>query len=89
MIRKNIMNIKIEKNIPLSKFTTFRIGGPAKFFTRVKLAEDLKEAFAFAKENNLKTLILGSGAKLLVSDEGFDGLVIKMEIMKDMLWSVL
>ena len=80
MLSYNRMALKIEKNVLLARFTTFHIGGPAKFLARVKSAEDLEEAVEFAKNNKLKFLILGNGSKFLFSDDGFDGLVIKMEI---------
>jgi len=70
--------IKLEENIKLSKYTTFRIGGPAKYFTEVNSEEELLEALEYAKENHLDFFILGGGSNLLVSDKGFDGLVIKM-----------
>jgi UDP-N-acetylmuramate dehydrogenase len=72
--------MRIEEGISLAQFTTFRIGGPARYFAR---AQDIKEVcagLAFAKEKNLKTLILGGGSNVLISDAGFDGLVIKIEI---------
>lgn len=66
----------IEHNIPLAPLTTFRIGGPARYFARAVSAEDIAEALAFAKKNNLKTFVLGGGSNVLAPDEGFDGLVI-------------
>ena len=70
----------IEENVPLAPFTTFQIGGPARFFVRATSVEDLREALAYAKEKDIKTLILGGGSNMLFDDEGFDGLVIKNEI---------
>ncbi len=70
----------IEENVPLAPFTTFRIGGAARFFVRAKSVEEVVEAFDFAKKNNLKIFVLGGGSNILVSDAGFDGLVIKNEI---------
>ena len=72
--------MQIEENIPLVPFTTFKIGGPARFFVRARSVEDLKEASAFARNKNLTALILGGGSNVLLRDEGFDGLVIKIEI---------
>ncbi|MBI2062595.1 MAG: UDP-N-acetylmuramate dehydrogenase [Candidatus Yanofskybacteria bacterium] len=72
------MNIK--KNVILAPYTTFRIGGPARYFCEVGSVDDLKDALQFSKENNLPLFILGGGSNVLVSDKGFDGLVIKMEI---------
>jgi len=72
--------LNIQENVILAPFTTFRIGGPAKFFVEVKSEEELCEALDFAKENKLEFFILGGGSNLLVSDKGFEGLVIKMKL---------
>jgi UDP-N-acetylmuramate dehydrogenase len=78
--------MKIQENILLAPFTTFQIGGAALFFTRVSNLVDLQAALAFAEsktsENgaSLPVLILGGGSNVLISDEGFKGLVIKNEI---------
>lgn len=72
------MNIIIKKNIPLAPLTTFKIGGPAKFFIEVKTREDLSEAAEWAKENKEKLFILGGGSNILISDKGVDGLVVKL-----------
>lgn len=71
--------IKIQKNIPLAPLTTFKIGGPAKHFVEVSAEEELLEALQFAKENNLEIFVLGGGSNILVSDEGFSGLIIRMK----------
>ncbi len=71
--------ILIQQNIPLAPFTTFRIGGPARFFCAVKNEAELLEALDFAKEKDLKIFTLSGGSNVLVSDDGFDGLVIKIQ----------
>ena len=76
------MSIKIQKNISLSKYTSFKIGGPAKYFCAVKNIEEIKEALDYAEKNKLKVLVLGGGSNLLISDEGFDGLVIRIQNSK-------
>ncbi|HEY4494531.1 MAG TPA: UDP-N-acetylmuramate dehydrogenase [Candidatus Paceibacterota bacterium] len=73
--------MKIEENKILKDFTTFRIGGPASFFCIIKSEEELLEAISFAKQKKLSIFILGGGSNILVSDDGYSGLVIKMEIM--------
>jgi len=73
------MSIKIKKNIPLSKYTTFKIGGPAKYFCLVKSNDEIEKALEFAEKNKLKIFVLGGGSNLLISDRGFDGLVIKTQ----------
>ncbi|KKP79924.1 MAG: UDP-N-acetylenolpyruvoylglucosamine reductase [Candidatus Moranbacteria bacterium RIFOXYA12_FULL_35_19] len=71
--------LKIQKNISLAPLTTFKIGGPAKYFVEVSDEEALLEALQFAKENNLEIFVLGGGSNILISDDGFDGLVIKIQ----------
>ncbi|HEY4475012.1 MAG TPA: UDP-N-acetylmuramate dehydrogenase, partial [Candidatus Paceibacterota bacterium] len=72
--------MEIRENIILASYTTFRIGGPAKCFCEVESVDDLKSALKFSRENDLNFFILGGGSNILVSDEGFDGLAIKMSI---------
>jgi UDP-N-acetylmuramate dehydrogenase len=71
--------LTIQKNIPLAPLTTFKIGGPAKFFCVVENESELLEALDFAKENKLEIFMLGGGSNVLFSDKGFDGLVIKIQ----------
>jgi len=68
--------IKIQKNIPLAEYTTFKIGGPARYFFVAKTNQDLIKAVEFAQEKKLPFFILGGGSNLLISDKGFAGLVI-------------
>lgn len=70
----------IRKNISLKNYTTYKIGGSAKYFCIAKKREDLELAAREAKKLGLPILILGGGSNILVSDKGFVGLVIKMEI---------
>jgi UDP-N-acetylmuramate dehydrogenase len=73
-------SMQIEEHIPLAPLTTFQIGGPARFFARATSAAEVAEAFAFAKEKNIKIFILGGGSNVLIDDNGFDGLVLKVEL---------
>jgi len=66
-------------NILLKDYTSFKIGGPAKYFFKVRTREDLIKKIQMAKELNLPFFILGGGSNLLVSDKGYKGIVIKME----------
>jgi UDP-N-acetylmuramate dehydrogenase len=72
--------LNIQKDVPLSQYTTFRIGGPAKYFAEVTTIEELKEVLEYAQKNHLNFFILGGGSNLLVSDSGFPGLAIKMKL---------
>jgi UDP-N-acetylmuramate dehydrogenase len=69
----------VQKNVLLKNYTTFEIGGPAKYFFVAKSKEDLVKAVKLAKKLKLPIFILGGGSNLLVSDKGFKGLVIKMQ----------
>ena len=71
--------MKIQKNVKLAPFTTYRIGGPAKYFIVVKTEEDIREALSWARSNNVPYFILGGGSNLLVADEGYNGLVISLQ----------
>jgi UDP-N-acetylmuramate dehydrogenase len=77
---KNINGL--QKDVLLSNHTTFRIGGPAKFFCAVQNRKDLVGAIKWAKENKMPFFILGGGSNLLVSDEGYNGLVMKIQNSK-------
>ena len=66
----------VKEQIPLKEYTTFKIGGPARYFYTAIITDDLVRAVTTAKETNTPYYLLGSGANILVSDQGFDGLVI-------------
>jgi UDP-N-acetylmuramate dehydrogenase len=74
------MTIAIERDIPLAPFTTLGIGGPARFFIDVKSVHELREALAFAERERQRVFILGGGSNLLIADEGFDGVVIRIDL---------
>lgn len=69
-----------QENIALAPYTTFKIGGPARYFVFARTIDELIEALTFAKEKSLPVFVLGGGSNVLIPDEGFDGLVIKIEI---------
>ena len=71
--------MKIQDNILLAPYTTFKIGGEARYFAIIKNIEDLKDGVNFALQNSLPFFILGGGSNILVSDDGFDGLVAVFE----------
>jgi UDP-N-acetylmuramate dehydrogenase len=69
-----------KKNVLLKNFTTYKIGGPAKYFFVAKSKEKLIDALKIAKNFKVPVFILGGGSNLLISDKGFNGLVIKIDI---------
>src|SRR6202790_2050015 len=70
----------LQENVPLAPLTTFRLGGPARFFVEAKSVEEVQQAVAFARSKNLPLFILGGGSNLLVADRGWPGLVLKVAI---------
>ena len=70
--------MKVEHDVPLSRFTTIGTGGPARVFMRPATVEELQEALDHAAEHHLRVATVGLGSNLLVADEGFDGLVLKL-----------
>lgn len=68
--------MRVSTKVFCSELTTFHIGGPAKYYLEVKNLDELKEAVVFAQDKKLPILILGGGSNMLVSDQGFDGVVI-------------
>ncbi len=74
------MSITIQENIPLRDYTTFRIGGPARYFVITRNVAEVQEALKWAKDGNKNYFVLGGGTNLVFPDAGFDGLVIKMSL---------
>jgi UDP-N-acetylenolpyruvoylglucosamine reductase len=70
--------MRIEEGVLLSRFTTLGTGGPARAFARPESLEELEEALRFARERDLQVATIGLGSNLLVADEEFDGLVLKL-----------
>ncbi len=74
------MSFEIQQNIGLAEFTTFKVGGNARYFVQVRNESEVLRAIEFAEENALETFILGGGSNVLIADEGFDGLVVKIAL---------
>lgn len=67
-------------NEPMSKHTTFRIGGPAECFVKVETKEQLKGILRYASENKVPVTVIGNGSNLLVLDGGIPGITVKVAI---------
>jgi UDP-N-acetylmuramate dehydrogenase len=70
--------VTILENVPLAQFTTLGVGGSARWFVEASGDDEIISAVQFARAQSLPHFILGGGSNLLVSDEGFDGVVIRM-----------
>ena len=73
-------SIRIQEAVPLAPYTTFRIGGPARYFCEITTESALIEAIEFARQRSLPIFVLGGGSNLLVSDSGFNGVVLHIAI---------
>lgn len=73
----NIENVKMDE--PMSKHTSFKIGGNADIFVKINNVEQLKSILNFGKLNNINITIIGNGSNILVKDKGIRGIVIKLD----------
>jgi len=71
---------RVQENIALAPLTTLGVGGAARFFVRAESVGDVEEAAGFARGRRLSLFVLGGGSNLLVSDRGWDGLVLQVGI---------
>ena len=69
----------VQENVPLAKYTWYRIGGPARWFIRPRTVEELQESVFRCHENNIPVYVLGLGANLLVGDGGVEGAVFRLD----------
>ncbi|HEX9295611.1 MAG TPA: UDP-N-acetylmuramate dehydrogenase [Polyangiaceae bacterium] len=70
----------IRENVPLAALTTLGVGGPARFFLDAADEETAHQGLAWASSQGLSTAVIGGGSNVLVSDRGFDGLVLRVRI---------
>lgn len=68
----------IKEYIPLAGLTTYRIGGNARFYSEPESIEDLMTILAWARKEGLDRFVLGGGSNVLIADDGYPGLVIKL-----------
>jgi UDP-N-acetylmuramate dehydrogenase len=69
----------VEQDYPLARLTTVRTGGPADWFARAGSPERLAELLEWAHEQRVEVGVVGSGSNLLIADDGFRGLVLKLD----------
>ncbi len=73
--------VLLKEQVVLAPYTTIGIGGAARFFCEAKDEADVEQAIAEAAQHGVELFVLGGGSNLLVADEGFDGLVLRMRIL--------
>ena len=79
-LRGRIPEERLERDVPLAPYTTFRIGGPADLLYRARTEDELAHAVTAARETGVPYFLLGLGANILVADRGVRGLVIRSEV---------
>lgn len=78
-IRAHVPEEDILENEPMSKHTTFRVGGEAACFIRISSTEQLQKLIPYFKEIEIPYFILGNGSNLLVGDHGYDGVILQLK----------
>lgn len=74
------VGVQIQRDVPLGSCTSFHIGGNAALFATVDSEDQLDEVLRLVREEGVRVCVLGGGSNVLISDDGFDGLVINMQI---------
>lgn len=82
LLEKALGKENVLLNEPMSRHTSFKTGGNADVFVKVKNIEGLKEVLKFAKDYDMPIFVLGNGSNILVTDKGIRGIVCKIEINK-------
>lgn len=72
--------MRLQENVPLAPLTTLNIGGPARYFAEARTVDDVREAVEASRSRNLPLFVLGGGSNLVISDDGWPGLVLKVAI---------
>ena len=72
--------MQVLEQISLAPYTTFVIGGPARWFVEASTEDEVLEAVNFARQRNAPLFVLGGGSNLLVSDTGFPGIVLRIAL---------
>ncbi|MCX8081815.1 MAG: UDP-N-acetylmuramate dehydrogenase [bacterium] len=81
----NIISKNVQEDFPLHTLTSFKTGGPARFLITPSDVEEAKKIIACCKQYNTPLLIIGMGTNMLISDNGFDGVVLSTQGLKEVL----
>ena len=69
---------RVQRNLPLAQFTTFKVGGPADWLVHAQRADDVKRVLALARDAKVPVVVLGGGSNVLIADSGIRGIVIRI-----------
>tara|TARA_B100001250_G_C19764820_1_gene774221 strand:+ start:589 stop:1515 length:927 start_codon:yes stop_codon:yes gene_type:complete len=91
---KSIVSGNLLENEPMSKHTTYGVGGPVTAFINPKDSYDLAKILQYSNKKSIPTYFIGSGSNLLIADQGIDGIVLspakslkKLEIKKNLIFA--
>ncbi len=76
----SLRGVHLQEHIELAPFTTLGVGGPARWFVTAANQQDVSDALGFASQRSLPVFVVGGGSNLLISDDGFPGLVIHVAL---------
>ena len=79
-LQKKMKKEQILENEPMSKHTSFKIGGPADYFVKASSIDEIKFVLKLCEKNKIPLTVVGNGTNLLVSDKGIRGIVLKPEL---------
>jgi UDP-N-acetylmuramate dehydrogenase len=79
-MHKSDSDLSFFEHVPLAPYTTLGVGGPARFFVKAMAEDQIQNAMDFAHSHSCPVFILGGGSNIVVSDKGFPGLVVKIEL---------
>jgi len=88
LLRERCPDLELRVNEPMAKYTTFRIGGPAALMALPKSMEEAQAVLRTAAELGIEPFFLGNGSNLLVSDDGYDGFVLKLSGEFERFWDI-
>ncbi len=77
-LREAAPGLELRRGEPMSRYTTFRVGGPAALMALPRTEDEAGTVLRAARELDIEPFFLGNGSNLLVADEGYDGLVVKL-----------
>lgn len=70
----------IQEDVPLAPLTSLRIGGPARYFAEARSEQDVLSSAQWAEEAGVPLFVLGGGSNIVVSDDGFPGMVLRIAL---------
>ena len=76
-----ILNIDFEENVDGKKLCSFKVGGNVRVVARPKTADQLTALYDYLCENKIKNILLGRGSNIVISDNGFDGVVVSLSAL--------